>query len=92
MISNFRIPGVQVLELDDLIEAAQLAAADADELVEAVTSFLKLGLAGATAGGVILSHQDLKALFVLLDLLQKRTAASHEATMEVGLARLGGVA
>ena len=83
--------GIQILDLDDLIEEAQLTAANADEAMAVASTFIKAGLAGGTKSGIILTEADLQAIVWMLDLVKGRTAAAHSAAMRVALARLEGL-
>lgn len=85
-------PGVEVylshgdvVTLEEHIENIECVTFDADEAMAAASTFIKAGIAGATAGGIILAPADLQALSCILDLVKGRTAAAREAASAMAL-------
>lgn len=84
-------PGAQILDLDDVIEGAQLACASADEAMDLALTFIRAGLAGATSKGVALTETDARSIVWMLELVKGRTKIAHDVAVGVALARLEGI-
>lgn len=83
--------GMELTDLDDLIERDQLAGADSLEANEALNEHIQELERSATGGGTLLTNGDLIVLRQLAASAFELARAAHSAALNVAAARLGGV-